>query len=146
MVKKTFLLVKISSYNEKKEEAMEKMLHSLHRLLPQNAEISLEFESSNQFLKFYFVADPMYTSVISSQLYAEFPDAEVEEVKEYLPTDQQHIAFAQVKFKHASSSSFKTYKNLEENFLKALSAVMAKASPENRVFVQFALKKNGSKF
>lgn len=145
MVNKVVLLVKTTSSNEKREDAMEKMLHSLHRLLPQNAEISLEFAASSQFLKFYFVADPAYTSIISSQLYAEFPNAEVEEAKEYLPTDQHNMAFAQVNFKQASTASFKTYKELEENFLKALSAVISKTDPVDRVFVQLALKKVGSK-
>ena len=70
---KTFLLIKLSSNNEYKEQAMADFLMSLHRVLPNNTEISLEMVSSNQFLHFYIVVPKTLKGLVESQLYAQFP-------------------------------------------------------------------------
>lgn len=142
---KTFLFIKIPANNQHSEEAMERMLHSLHRLLPQNTEISLELVSSSQFLKFYLVAPALYTSIIASQLYSQFPDAEIEETNDYFPETNTNMTIVQIDFDKSSATSFKTYQDLEENFLKSLSAVFSKADPTDKIFIQIAIKKVGSK-
>lgn len=141
---KTFLFIKTPPASQHSQQAMEAMLRSLHRLLPRSAPLSLEIASSNQFLKFYIVTSPIYKNIVESQLYAQFPDAEIEEVAEYLPESFSNIAIAQIDFKHSSFSPFNTYKNLQESFLKSLSAVLSKSDSNDKVFFQFALKPVGS--
>jgi len=141
---KIFLFIKIPPANQHREQAIEGMLQSLHRLLPQNAPLSLEFTSSNQFLHFLIVTSSNYKNIIESQLYAQFPDAEIEETSDYLPKSFSNIAIAQLDFKHSSISPFNTYKNLQESFLKSLSAILAKSDSNDKIFFQLALKRVGS--
>lgn len=142
--KKVILFVKTPPTSKYTQQAIEAMLQSLHRLLPQGAELSLEFVSSNQFLRFYIVTPSEYKGIIQSQLYAQFPDAEIEEAPEYLPKVFSETAVLQLDFRHSSFSPIKTYKDLEESFLKTFSALLTTVESDEKVFLQIALKRVGS--
>lgn len=142
--KKVILFIKTSSTNHHTERAMEAMFQALHRLLPQNTEISLEFVSSNQFLRFYIITSPEYKNIIQSQLYAQFPDSEIEETSDYLPKIFSETAVAQIDFRNSSFSPINTYKNLEESFLKTFSALLATVDADDKVFLQLTLRRVGS--
>lgn len=144
-MEKAILFIKIPPTNSRKEDAMESFLRALHKILPNNAPLSLEIASSNQFLRFYIITAKEYKGLVESQLYAQYPEAEIEEVPDYIPTDMTHTIFAQIDFKHSSMYPFRTYQNLEENFLKLLSAVLSKTDKNEEVFVQLTLKRVGSK-
>ena len=73
-VDRAFLQIKIPQNNQQKEAAFENFLKSLHRVLPNNAHLSLEMGSANQFLSFYIVISKSYKNVLESQLYAQFPE------------------------------------------------------------------------
>lgn len=143
---KIFLLIKISPRNEQKESAMEDFLRSLHRILPDKTHFSLEMTSSDQFLKFYIVLPKEHKSVFESQLYAQYPEAEIEETKEYLPEFDGNVAIAEMKFKKSSINPINTYRDLKEDLLKSLTGLLSKTEPDEKVFIQIALKKVGSKF
>lgn len=138
------LFIKIPPSNTRKEDAMEKFLIALHQVLPQNAPISLEMASTGQFLRFYIVTSSHYRHLVESQLYAQYPEAEIQVVDEYIPSSVDTMAFAQIDFKYASTFSIKTYSHIEENFLKLLSAVLSKTDHEEQAFFQLTLKKVGS--
>lgn len=140
-----FLLVKIPKSNEQKEQAMEDFLKAIHRILPNNTQISLEVVSKNQFLSFYIIIPKAYKTLIESQLYSQYPDAEIEETGDYL-RNEKNIAFVEFKFKHSSIYPFQTYQNLEEDILRSLSAFLAKTEAGEEVYFQLALKRIGSKF
>lgn len=142
---KVFLLIKIPQSNEQKEDSMESFLHSLHRLLPNGTYISLEMVSSNQFLSFYVVAPKNLKNIIESQLYAHFPEAEVKEVQDFLPDLEENVSFIELSFKKPSIYSLNTYKEIQEDLLKTLSAVLSKTDPGDQVFFQIVLKRTGSK-
>ncbi len=141
----SFLHIKVSHVNEQKEDAMEELLTSLHHLLPNNTHLSLEMASSNQFLNFFIVVPKEYKSVFESQLYAQFPDTEIEEIQEYLPSTDQNLVVEDVHFKHSSANPILTYHNIEEDLLKNLSALFAKAEGDEKVFFQLSLKRVGSR-
>jgi hypothetical protein len=67
--------------------------------------------SINQFIKFYLVIPKIHKNIFESQLYAQYPDAEIEEVKDYLP-DLKDAAIAQMKFKNLSIYPLNTYHSL----------------------------------
>jgi hypothetical protein len=73
---------------------MAAFLQALHRILPNGTSLSLEIASTNQFIKFYVVIPKFQKNLFESQLYAQYPDAEIEEVKDYLP-DLKNAAVAQ---------------------------------------------------
>ncbi len=141
---KVVLFVKIPPSNDRKEEAMENLLHSLHRLLPNQTPLSLELESSNQFLRFYIVTTAEYKNIVESQLYAQYPEAEIDEIPDYLPGSLENISFVQIDFKHPSIYPFRTYQNIEENFLKLLSALLSKTDANEKIIFQLALRRVGS--
>lgn len=139
------LLIKIPPGNEQKEEAMESFLRSLHRVLPTGTYVSLELVSSERFLKFYIVIPKNHKSLLESQLYAQYPDAEIEETKDYFSEWSENTAVVALKFKHSSINPIKTYKHLEEDLLKNISAVLAKTESGEKAAIQLLLKRVGSK-
>jgi energy-coupling factor transporter ATP-binding protein EcfA2 len=140
-----YLFIKIPPDNEHKEDAMASFLQALHRILPNGTPLSLEIASTNQFIKFYIVVPKFQKNLFESQLYAQYPDAEVEEVKDYLP-NLENAAVRQMKFKHLSIYPLKTYHNLEEGLLKTLSAILSKTESEEEVYFQIALTRIGSRW
>ncbi len=142
---KVILLVKIPPSNARKEDAMEAFLHALHKILPNNTAISLEMVSSDQFLSFYIVVPFEYKGLIESQLYAQYADAEIEEAQDYLPDAMENFVCAQIDFKHSSVQPLRTYHDIEENFIKLLSAVLSKTEGNEKAYFQLSLKRVGSK-
>lgn len=140
-----FLQVKVQRNNEQKEEAFDEFLRSVHRILPNGTILSLELVSSNQFLSFYLVVPSAYKNVIESQLYAQYPNAEVETVKDPI-ANLGAAAFAELDFKHSSASPIITYHNLKEDILKNLSSLLAKTQAGDQIFFQVILKRVGSHF
>lgn len=142
---KIFFLVKVSRSSEQKEEAFDEFLRSIYRILPNSTTFSLEFASTNQFLSFYIVIPSHYKNVVESQLYAQYPNAEVEIVKDYLP-NLENAAMTELDFKHSSIQPIITYHKLKEDILKNLSSFLSKTQSQEVVFFQIVLKRVGSKF
>jgi len=140
-----YLFIKIPPDNDHKEDAMAAFLQALHRIMPNGTSLSLEIASTNQFIKFYMVIPKYQKNILESQLYAQYPDAEVEEIKDYLP-DLENAAVAQMKFKHSSIYPLNTYHNLEEGLLKTLSAILSKTESGEEVYFQIALTRIGSRW
>ncbi|OGE68736.1 hypothetical protein A3H81_00180 [Candidatus Daviesbacteria bacterium RIFCSPLOWO2_02_FULL_38_18] len=120
-------------------------MRAVHRILPSGTVFSLELASTNQFLSFYIVVPSAYKNVIESQLYAQYPNAEVEAVKDYLPP-LETAAFAEIDFKHFSINPIITYHSLKEDILKSFSSLLSKTQPGEQVFFQIVLKRVGSHF
>ncbi|MBA3723432.1 MAG: type IV secretion system DNA-binding domain-containing protein [Candidatus Levybacteria bacterium] len=142
---KVILFIKTPPGNDKKEAAMEAFLLSLHRVVPTGTSISLEMVSSGQFLRFYIVVAKEQRHIIESQLYAQFPEADIEEVKDYFSRWETNTAFIELSFKHHSMRPFKTHTELGDDLLKNLSAILAKTDPDEEVGVQLVLERVGSK-
>jgi energy-coupling factor transporter ATP-binding protein EcfA2 len=139
------LQVKIPTSNEQKEDTMEEFINSLHRVLPKNTTFSLDLASVNQFLSFFIVIDKRFKNIIESQLFAQFPEVEAEVVNDYFPKDQKGMAFMEFKFKHSSKYPVNTYRELKEDLLKSLSAIVSKTAKSEKFFFQFVLKTSGTK-
>ena len=138
------LFIKIPPTSIGREDAMDNFLHSLHRILPKKASLSLEIASSEQFVRFYIVTNRQYKQLIESQLYAQYPEAEVEQISDYLPVSFQNTAVTQIDFKYSSFSPLSTYKKTPESFIKLLSAVLSKAEPSEQAIFQLTLRRVGS--
>jgi len=135
--KKSYLFVKIPPSSDQKEQAMEEFLRSIHRVLPNGTPLALEIASNNQFLRYYIIVPKEFRSVIESQLYAQYPEAEIEEKEDYLP-NLSHAAFEELSTKRPSVYPINTYHTLEENLLKNLSAILSKTESGEEAIVQLA--------
>lgn len=142
---KSFLFIKLPLAGEQNETLMEAFLYTLHRLLPTGAGISLEMVSSGQFLRYYIVISKQFKHIVEAQLYAQFPEAEVEGVHDYFSRWEQHTSFVELGFKHHSMHPIKTHKHLEDDLLKNLSAMLSKTDQQEEVAIQLVLQKVGSK-
>lgn len=143
---RVFLFVKISQKNEATAEGMDGFLKALHHVLPNKALLSLELTSREQYLRFYLVISRQYQDLIESQLYAQYPDSEIQETTDYLPeTFSPTTAFAEVVFHKISTYPFKTYKEQKEDFLRVFTALLSKTDPGEEVFLQIILERVGSK-
>ncbi len=139
-----YLLVVVPLTNQQKEQAMEDFLNSLHQLLPNNTSLSLELVSSDQFLKFYIGIPHAFVNIVKSQMYAQYPEAEIEQTEDYLSQFKGHQEVVQLDFKHDSVLPLKTHHQSEEDFLKNLSAILSKTESHEKVIIQFVLKRIGS--
>lgn len=142
---KSVLLVKLLRNSDIKVDTMETFFRSLHRVLPNNTYISFEMASTNQFLSFYVICDKDFKSAVQSQLYGQFPDAEVDEVSDYLKDLSLQAVVLDLYFQRSSIHPFNTYQNLKEDFLKSYSAALTKTDPDEKVILQISLKRVGSK-
>lgn len=139
------LQIKSSSKNENKESAMEDFLRAIHRSLSEGAIISLEIVSEQNFIKFYIVTSRSNKSLVESQLYAQYPEVEIEEVEENLPKTDYPVVATRLKFRRQSFGPLKTYRDLEENLMKNLSALTGKSEEGEQLIIQLSLKRVGSK-
>ncbi len=139
------LEVKISENNERKEEGMVAFLRSLHRFLSSGTVISLEIVSSKQFLSYYIVTTRNKRQIIESQFYAQFPDAEIMEVKDYLSQWKENTEYAELSYKQHSMAALKSYENSDEDILKNLSALLAKSDMQDEVAIQLVMERIGAK-
>ncbi len=126
---------------------MEEFLKSLHHVLPNGATISLELTSRDQFLRFYLGIEKEFQAAAESQLYAQYPDAEIEVSSDHLFAEfGANAAFAEIVFKHSSTHPFANYKDSKEDFLKSFSALLSKTNAGEEILLQIVLKRVGSKF
>lgn len=140
------LFVKIPSKNESTPVGMEEFLKSLHNVLPNGATVSFELTSKDQFLRFYLVVDQDQQHLVESQLYAQYTDAEIETIQDYLPEQfPVNTVFAEVVFRQVSTKPIKTYVDMKEDFFRPLSALLSKTADGEEVFLQLVLKRIGSK-
>lgn len=141
------IFVKLPLTNEQKEDAMEEFLHSLHRVMPDNTVFSFEIFSSNQFIGFYVVIPKIHKKLFESQLFAHYPDAELEEKDEYIPSfSNNNCAITEINFNKSSIYPIKTYKDLSSDLLKSFGSLLVKTDPHEEVFFQIVIRKVGSKF
>ncbi len=144
--KNSILHIKIPATNEKAVETMEEFLRTWHKILSRHATISLELASRNQFLSFYIVIPKEYKKVTESQIFAYYPDAEIDEVNDYLPEFTNDTQIVELNFSKSSIYPLATYNELDGDVLKNLASLLSKTTSDEEVYIQFVLKKAGSRF
>ncbi len=140
------LLVKLPAKNEMKEHSMANFLTSVHRILPHDSQFSLEIASQSNFLYFYIVASKRHKDIITSQIYAQFPDIEIEQTSDYWSFQEGKIAIAELGFKNNSFRQLNTFETSKENLLRNISAFMTTIKSDEQIYIQLALRRVGSNF
>ena len=140
----SFLLIKTIPKDERNEKTITNFLNSLHKILPGNIKISLEIVSINQFLSFYLVIPNEQKRLIESQLYAQFPDAEILASDDYMESFGDNLSLTQFKLRNGSAKSLSNYNEIEEDLLKGLSSFLAKNETSDKALVQIIIQRVGS--
>lgn len=151
--KKSFLNVvlqiRVPKENEKDALAAEQMFASLHGLLQLNPEtqehISFEITASVAGINFYATAPANLKDFLESQIYAQYPNAEITEIKDYtldLPEDMTAYSIRQSLLVLARESFFpiRTFKEFEVDPLSAITGSISKLHATEKVWIQILVR------
>ncbi len=134
---KVVLLVRIPQEIEKKIRTFEQFLVNINETLT-GVEVSFEIISYNQHIYFYVCVAPQYKSLLEGQIYAQYPFAEIEEVKDYVSPEiiKKSFAGAEIVLQRSDIIPIKTYHEFESDSLAGVFAVMTKAHEDEQAWIQ----------
>lgn len=137
------LLLEIPRENDKKELSAEQMFASLHGILKTKKElskegalqdqISFEFASIGQQIKFYAWCPAHLQNFVEGQIYAQYPTVQIKEVKEdYAKTslDGRVVHAAEIVLQDNNVIPIKTFPSFEVDPLAAVTATLAQFEQE----------------
>ena len=140
------LSIQLPRENEKLPVAAEQMFASLHGLLrftPETSEhTSLEIASTNEGIRFYVYTPTQFKNFVESQIYAQYPTAEIREAVDYSKSigDNSFVAAAEVTLAKDFIFPIKTFRDFEVDPLAAITSALSGMSPGEQVWVQILVR------
>lgn len=134
---KVLLLIRVPQEIEKRALSFEQFLVNIHEILHHHV-FTFEMTSYNQHIYFFCCIEKKLKELIESQLYAQYPFAEIEEVTDYVNPDVLKRGFAGTELKLLRSDiiPIKTFKEFEGDSLAGIFSVMTKADEGEQIWVQ----------
>ena len=145
------LRILVPKNNEKTPQAAEQMFAALHGIFKVHAPfqeyISFEIVAREKFLQFYVCTPTHLKDFVQSQVYAQYPNAEIIEVDDYAMSDEERIKNNDLKIVgteiNLTNDSFypiKTFLNFEVDPLAAITSVISKVERDEQVWIQILVK------
>lgn len=143
------LQIRVPKENEKDALAAEQMFSSLHGLLrvtPESQEhVSLEITASINGINFYAACPANLKDFVESQIYAQYPNAELTEVADYTKDEGLDAgnSFAQSSLLILSKPTFfpiRTFIEFEVDPLSAITGSISKLHESERVWMQILVR------
>lgn len=140
------LQIRVPKANEKGALAAEQMFSSLHGLLkvtPETQEhIGFEIVGSEEGINFYAITPRHLKDFVESQIYAQYPNAEIREVKDYLSEAVQGTAVKAAHLVLAKEYFFpiRTFRDFEVDPLAAVTSALSKLNDKERVVIQVLVR------
>jgi len=147
------LRIRVPKENEKDALAAEQMFSSLHgllRLTPESQEhLSFEIAASSRGISFYAVCPRHLKDFVESQVYAQYPNAELTEVPDYTLGDQKedrdtgNQVFVERSLLILSKPNFfpiRTFKEFEVDPLSAITGSVSKLHENEKVWMQILIR------
>lgn len=145
------LRILVPKNNEKTPQAAEQMFAALHGIFKVHElyqeYISFEIAAKDKFLQFYVCTPTHLKDFVQSQIYAQYPNAEIVEVDDYTLSDEERIknghlkiAGTEVGLTNESFYPIKTFLNFEVDPLAAITGVMSKVEKDEQVWIQILVK------
>ncbi|MCF7917782.1 type IV secretory system conjugative DNA transfer family protein [Candidatus Gracilibacteria bacterium] len=136
---KTFL-VKVPQDNQKTAGAFEEVLRHLHETL-RGEHVSFELVAMGQNIGFCFTADSATAQVVSGQIYASSPDADIVEIPDFTKNVLESTNFLSAELGLVRHDLFpiKTYKEFDGDSLSGVLSVMSKIMPGEGVWIQLVV-------
>lgn len=144
-----YLAIKVPKENEKDAISAEQMFASLHGLLKLTPEIqehvSFEIISSKDGVEFYAVMPESVSDFVKSQIYAQYPDAQIAPVEDYskkLFEEMPNLSYqtAILKIFKAQYYPIKTFREFEVDPLSAITSAIADKRGHDKVWLQINFK------
>ena len=136
------LSISLPRENEKLPVAAEQMFASLHGLLTFSPEIqehlSLEIASSVDGIRFYVFTPRKYKNFVQSQIYAQYPDAEIHEAIDYTKSipSGSFVSSVEVDLSRDFILPIKTFRDFEVDPLSAITSALEDVDPDEQLWLQ----------
>lgn len=141
------LAIKVPKENEKDARSAEQMFASLHGLLKQTPEVqehlSFEIRSSADGINFYAVVPKDFRTFIESQIYAQYPEAEIREAEDYaakIDFENQLVDGAYLKLEREQIFPIRTYQDFEVDPLASITGAISDLAPGEEVWLQILFR------
>ena len=140
------LSIQLPRENERLPIAAEQMFASLHGLLrftPGIQEhLSLEMASSIDGVNFYVYTPRNFKNFVESQIYAQYPDAEIRETLDYTKSigANANIAATEISLVKDFIFPIKTFRDFEVDPLSAITSAIATQRSGEQVWIQFLVR------
>lgn len=137
----TLLTIEIPKENEKTPLAAETLFSSLHGI--GNKRLSFEIEAKEKSIRFYVWVPEELRGYVESQLYAQYPDINILETKDYsMPSKIAKDAFmvsTELAFKKENFYPIKTFVNFTVDPLASITAILSKLDSNENVWIQIII-------
>ncbi len=140
------LSIRLPKENEKLPTAAEQMFASLHGLLkftPSVQEhISLEMASSDAGINFYCFTPRAFKSFVESQIYAQYPDAEIRESVDYSQSVGEDSVVVGTELALAKDFIFplKSFRDFEVDPLAAITSALGSVRKNEQIWIQILVR------
>jgi len=140
------LSIQLPRENERLPIAAEQMFASLHGLLrftPGAQEhFSLEMASSIEGVRFYVYTPVTFKNFVESQIYAQYPDAEIREAIDYTKSvgSQANVAATELDLAKDFTFPIKTFRDFEVDPLSAITSALATQKPIEQAWIQYLIR------
>ncbi|MCA9390258.1 ATP-binding protein [candidate division WWE3 bacterium] len=140
------LEIKVPKFNEQGPVAAGIMFSALHGLLEKegaNVHVSFEIAADSQGVKFYTVVPPFFEKFVKSQIYAQYPEAEINVVEDYASnfspaTDA--VAATELSISKPYFFPIKTFPDFEVDPLAAITSAVDERIGTQRAWIQLLIR------
>ncbi|MBT5016875.1 type IV secretory system conjugative DNA transfer family protein [Candidatus Peregrinibacteria bacterium] len=137
--KQHLLLVKIPP-GKNEEASFEQMLENIYETM-NNASVAFEVVSMHQHIYFYVRVATRVKHLIEGQLYGQYPDAEIFEVKDYVKPEELNaankgFACAEIVLERSDIYPIKNYHQFEGDSLAGIFSVLSKGGDGEEIWIQ----------
>jgi hypothetical protein len=136
------MLIKVAHDNDKGEAIFEQLLDTLHGVV-HGSRYSFEIVSLHQHIYLFVWCKRHDVPTIQGQLYAEYPHAEIEFLKDYSEIDfnatNLKFAGAEMGLKRSDLYTFKTHDHFEGSSMAAIFSFLTKTHESEQVWMQVVL-------
>ncbi len=142
------LAIDVPKENDKKPMAAETLFASLHGI--GDSQLSFEIEAKEKSIRFYVWVPSHLRGYVEGQLYAQYPEIEISEMKDYaeaqrLPAGAAIVA-TELVLNREDFYPIKTFLNFEVDPLAAITGTLSKLDAGQHVWIQIVLQPEGNQW
>lgn len=140
------LSISLPRENEKLPTAAEQMFASLHGIIDFTPDVqehlSLEMASSSNGIRFYVYTPAAFKNFVQSQIYAQYPDAEIREAVDYaksIPAGS-FVSATEISLSKEFIFPIKTFRDFEVDPLSAITSALEDVSEGEQIWLQVLVR------
>lgn len=139
----TLLEIKVPKFNEQGPVAAGIVFSALHGLIEREGSgehVSFEMASDSSGIKFYVYVPKFFEKFVKSQIYAQYPDAEIYQVDDYtnnLNPTQDAVSAAELTMSKPYFFPIKTFPDFEVDPLAAITSAIEDRMGHQKAWIQF---------